>query len=285
MPELPEVETIKRQLNDKVVGLTINNILINKPKLFIGSAKDVIGAKITNISRRAKMLIIDLQPQVHLRGVHGHEKHLLIHLKMSGQLIYSSKDGKYAGLSVPNKFTHITFELSDGSKLFFNDMRQFGWIKLLTSKELKNVLEKIGPEPLSTDFTLEKFRDNLFVHKKLKIKPTLMDQSMVAGIGNIYASESCFLACIDPRRRIETLSHEEIKRLFQSIKKILSLAVKYQGTSADAYVTLDGKKGDYYSRRLVYDREGEKCPNNCGGIVEKIKLAGRGTYFCPGCQH
>jgi len=282
MPELPEVETIKRQLVDKVVGLTIENVLVNKPKLFVGNPQKIIGLRVLRVMRRAKMIIIDLE----------NDQHLLIHLKMSGQLIYADKFGQYGGghpippsnIPVPNKFTHIIIEFSNGSKLYYNDIRQFGWIKILTKKKLEDELKKLGPEPLTEEFTPEKFRENLFIHNKSKIKPTLMDQSVVAGVGNIYACEACFMARIDPRRQIKSLTTQEIKSLFCAIKKVLALAIKYRGTSADAYVTLEGRKGDYYNRRLVYNREGEQCPNNCGGKITKIMLAGRGTYFCPMCQ-
>lgn len=265
MPELPEVETIKRQLIDKIVGLTIKNILINKPKLFVGDPKIIIGLKVQGVRRRAKMIVIDLE----------NDWNLLIHLKMSGQLVFGG---------VPNKFTHITFEFSNGSKLYYNDMRQFGWVKEVKSKELEQELDKFGPEPLDKDFSIEKLKTNLLKHKNLRIKPTLMDQSVIAGLGNIYAAEVCFQAGIRPDRKISTLGDEDLKKLYQAIKKILPLAIKYKGTSADSYVTLEGKKGNYESKLWVYGREGQKCPNNCGSTVKKINLGGRGTYFCPACQ-
>ncbi|MCL5795360.1 MAG: hypothetical protein M1338_03300 [Patescibacteria group bacterium] len=162
MPELPEVETIRQQLSSKVKGLRIKQILINKPKLFIGSVKDIIGEKILEIDRRAKMLVIKL----------SNDKNLLIHLKMSGQIIYSHQN-------ISNKFTHVIFSLSDGAKLFYNDMRQFGWIKIVNSRELKNETEKFGPEPLDKNFSWQTLKNNLLKREKLKIKPTLMDQSVL----------------------------------------------------------------------------------------------------------
>jgi len=291
MPELPEVETIKRQLEVRVKGLSIKNIKITKPRLFVGNPKDIIGAKITDVSRRAKMIIIDLSSR-HLGGV-PEKKYLLIHLKMTGQLIYSDKRGQFGGghpippfeTPVPNQYTHITFDLSDGSTLYYNDLRQFGWIKIMNDVELNKELEKFGPEPFDKNFTLEILKENLRSHNRLKIKPTLMDQSVVAGLGNIYAAEVCFRAGIRPDRKIETLSDKDFKNIFDAIKEVLPLAIKYKGTSADAYVTLEGKQGEYFSKLWVYGREGEPCPKGCGGKVEKFMLGGRGTYWCPACQY
>lgn len=282
MPELPEVETIKRQLAQKVKDLTITDVKITKSRLFIGNPKDIINAKIVDVKRRAKQIIIDL----------NNNMHLFIHLKMTGQLIYSDKEGQFGGghpippfeSPVPNKYTYITFDLSDGSKLYYNDLRQFGWIKIVDSEKLKAEIEKFGPEPLSADFTEEKIKENLQKHNRLKIKPTLMDQSVVAGLGNIYAAEVCFRAGIRPDRKIETLSNKDFQNIYKAIKEVLPLAIKYKGTSADAYVTLEGKKGEYFSKLWVYGRAGEPCPKGCGGKVEKFTLGGRGTYWCPKCQ-
>lgn len=296
MPELPEVETIRRQLEERVRGLKIEDVKVTKPRLFIGDPKDLIGLKVQGVRRRAKLLIIDLEPKVHLRG--GLWLHLLIHLKMTGQLIYrkgqpACRQAGFGGghpvppfeAPVPNKYTYITFDLSDGSTLYYNDLRQFGWIKIVTSDKLKKELAGFGPEPLSKDFSIEQLKSNLLKHKRLKIKPTLMDQSVVAGLGNIYAAEACFQAGLRPDRKIETLSDKDFQNLYSAIKKVLPLAIKYKGTSADAYVTLEGKKGGYASKLWVYGREGELCPKKCGGKVKKVMMAGRGTYFCSNCQH
>lgn len=268
VPELPEVETIKTQLKNKIIGLNIKDIKVFKKKLFVGDLKDILGAKIVGVRRRAKQLIIDFD----------NHQHLFIHLKMSGQIIYSFKN-------ITQKHTHIIIQLSNGLSLFYNDVRQFGWMKLLDDKNLKKELFKFGPEPLGKDFSWEILKNNLLKHKNLKIKPTLMDQSVVSGIGNIYASEICFLSKIRPERKIKDLGDQDFKNLFLAINKILRLAIKYKGTSADAYLTAEGKEGNYYKHRLVYDREGEPCPNDCDKTIKKIKLNGRGTYFCPICQH
>jgi len=304
MPELPEVETIKRQLADKVIGLTIKNVLVKNANSFKGDQSRLQGLIVQGVSRRAKMIVIELycsskartnkvnssQPINSLAS--NNNLYLLIHLKMTGQLIYADKNGQFGGghpippfgTQVPNKFTHIIFDFDDGSHLYFNDVRKFGWIKLMNDTELKNEFEKLGPEPLGNDFTLGLFKNNLLKHKNKPIKVVLMDPSVVAGIGNIYAVEACFDAKIEPDRKVSSLSDLDFENLFNSIKKILPLAIKYQGVSADNYVTLEGKMGDYYKKLWVYDREGENCPNQCGGEIIKTKLGGRGTYWCPACQ-
>lgn len=282
MPELPEVETITRQLNQKTKGLVIQNIKITNEKSFVGNPKDIIDAKIINNYRWAKNIVVDL----------SNKYHLLIHLKMTGQLIFVDKNGKFGGgypvppfnIEVPNKFTYVSFEFTDGSHLYFNDIRKFGWIKLLNSEQLDREMQNIGPDPLASYFKINEFQEKLLVHKNKMIKPVLMDQSVIAGIGNIYAAEVCFYAKIRPDRKISTLSDQDFKNIFEGIKKILPLAIKYQGVSADNYVTLEGKQGDYYKKLWVYDREGESCPNKCGGKITKIKLGGRGTYYCKKCQ-
>lgn len=300
MPELPEVETITRQLREKVVGLTIRDVEVKKERLFKGDPKDLIGVKVQDVKRRAKNIIIDLKPKVHPAGVLG--LHLSIHLKMTGQLIFvdptslklrgASKKGKFGGghpippfnTEVPNKYTYIIFSFSDGSHLYYNDLRQFGWFKIVSDEILKQEFKKFGPEPLDKKFTVEIFKTNLQKYPRKKIKSTLMEQGVVAGLGNIYAAEVCFQAGILPTRTIATLTNEDYTNLYQAIKKVLTLAIKYKGTSSDNYVTLEGKQGTYGDRLWVYGREGLPCSNGCGGKVKKIKLGGRGTCFCPKCQ-
>jgi formamidopyrimidine-DNA glycosylase len=203
---------------------------------------------------------------------------------MSGQLIYQL-------ISHPEldsgslKHTHIIYTFADGSKLFHNDLRKFGFVKLIKTSEVPEYLKKegYGPEPLENDFTLKIFKALLAKRSRKKIKPTLMDQTFIAGIGNIYADEICFYAGVRPTRIISTLGEKEIKKLFAGIKKILFEAIKYRGTSADQYLDAEGKEGKYAPRLKVYGRKGKKCLR-CGGIIQKIKLNGRGTYFCPRCQ-
>lgn len=292
MPELPEVETITRQLVSKVKGLTIRDINVANKKSFLGNPKEIIGAKISNIYRWAKNIVIDLKPKMTLPRCQ-YRVNLLIHLKMTGQLVFVDAKGRFGGGhpvppfndEVPNKYTRVSFDFSDGSHLYFNDIRKFGWIKLLTNENLEDAMKKVGPDPMASSFKLSELQQRLIKHKNKMIKPVLMDQSVIAGLGNIYAAEVCFRAGIMPTRKISTLSDKDFENLFKAIKYVLPMAIKYKGTSADAYVTLEGKKGSYYSKLWVYGREGEPCPKGCGGKVEKIQLAGRGTYFCPECQH
>lgn len=289
MPELPEVETITRQLKEKIVGLEIRDVEVKKKRLFKGNPKEIISLQVENVRRRAKMIVLDL---LHSRSGGGANLHLLIHLKMTGQLVYSTKNNQFGGghpippfnQEVPNKYTYVTFEFNDGSHLYYNDLRQFGWIKIIEDKELKQEFKDFGPEPLDRNFTAEILKTNLRKYPRKKIKPTLMEQTVVAGLGNIYAAEVCFQAGIFPTRTITTLTNKDYDNLYQAIKEVLVLAIKYKGTSADAYVTLEGKQGTYRDKLWVYGREGLSCPNKCGGKVKKIQLNRRGTYFCPKCQ-
>lgn len=282
MPELPEVETIKRQLKEKVLGHKILKIEVLKLKQFRGDQQRIIGARILDVRRRAKNIIIDLDDKLHL----------LIHLKMTGQLIFSDKNNKYGGghpiapfgLSVPNKYTHIRIYFTDKSKLYYNDVRQFGWMKVLDEIELKKEFEKFGPEPLDKEFDFNILNERIKSKNNMPIKIALMDQSVIVGLGNIYANELLFNAGIDPRRKVKTLTKKELEKIFNAINIVLKKAIKYQGTSADDYVTLEGEKGHYDEKLWIYDKKDEKCPNKCGGIIEKIKLGGRGTYFCSKCQ-
>ncbi|TSC95729.1 MAG: formamidopyrimidine-DNA glycosylase [Parcubacteria group bacterium Athens1014_10] len=270
MPELPEVETIKLELEGKIKGKKIKEIKIKLPKIINLSVKKfqsiLRGLKIEQIKRRAKLLIINLSDNWNL----------IIHLKLTGQLIYNAK---------PEKHTHLIFYFNGGNNLLFNDLRKFGWIKLLKNNDLEKLLikEKYGPEPLEKNFTLKIFKNLLFKKKNKKIKPLLMEQNFIAGLGNIYAQEICFYARVRPDRKKETLKENEIEKLFHGIKKILSAAIKRKGTSIDSYLDIYGKKGNYVPFLKVYQREGKKC-FRCGEIIKEIKLAGRGTSFCPECQ-
>ena len=294
MPELPEVETIRRQLFKEVVGKKIKSVEIKLPKLtyFNGKKSDVKnfsknlnGARVTKANRAAKILIITL----------SNDYTLLIHLKLTGQLIYRAKNGNLKrgghpwpkpGVSVPNKWTYMIIHFTDGSKLYFNDLRQFGYLKLIETKKIgeQKELKKLGPEPLDKNFTAVKFSEMLKKRAKAKIKPLLLDQNFISGIGNIYADESLFYAGILPTRPTGKLKPEEIKKLHQGIKAILQKSIAQGGTSSDTYVTLTGQKGGYEKYLKVYGREKEKC-QRCGGIIKRIKLGARSAHFCPKCQY
>jgi formamidopyrimidine-DNA glycosylase len=282
MPELPEVETVKRKLEKKIVGCQITKVDVLEEKQFLGDPKIIIDQKIKSLRRRAKILIIDIG-----------NLSLLIHLKMTGQIIYLS-DGEepvsvghplpFSANQLPNKTTRVIIDLDDGGRLFFNDLRKFGWLKLLSQKELKEELSKFGPEPLKKSFT-QKYLANKLGQTRRAIKTVLLDQSVIAGIGNIYASEALFAAEIDPRRQANSLSCQEIAKLYWAIKKILSKAIDYGGTSAadQAYVQPDASPGRYQEKLGVYQRDGQKC-YRCGGIIARFKQNGRSTFWCPGCQ-
>ena len=265
MPELPEVETLRKGLLRKIKGLTISKVDIIDYKNADRKIKKLALAKIKDVKRRAKLLIIDLS--------NGYS--LVIHVKLTGYF-YFKKKGKVKA----DKATHVIFWFKDGSALLFEDVRKFGWVKIMKTKEVDKFLSNFGPEPLSKEFTVKKFKEILKKKLKSKIKPLLMDQTFIAGIGNIYAQESCYCAGILPFRKVESLSDKEIKKLHSCIVKILKLAVKHKGTSAVDYVTVEGKKGSFEPLLKVYQRK--KDPR--GHKLTRIVLGGRGTNYCKVCQ-
>lgn len=265
-----------------IVGKKIKSVEILTPGLVKAPLesfrKAVLNSAVKNVRRRAKLLIVDLSS--------GYS--LLIHLKMSGQLIYSrgterNSTRNYAEL--PNKHTHIVYIFADGGKLYHNDLRKFGFVKLLKTEEVLKYLEKekYGPEPLEKNFTFVVFDKILKNNPKKKTKQLLMDQKIVAGIGNLYADEICFYAKVMPTRVVSDLKNSNVKNLFEGIREILEKAVARRGSSADQYVDAEGKKGTFVPLLKVYGRKGERCLR-CGGVIGKIKLGGRGTHFCPKCQ-
>lgn len=288
MPELPEVETIRRGLAETIVGLRITDVEVLNPKSFPDDAElideFVIGATVTELDRRAKVLIM------HLNRNHS----LLFHLKMTGQMVLVKSGGeRYAGghpsrsmaHALPDRSTKVIFRLSDGSTLYFNDQRIFGWIKLVPTAEVPNdsLIMRLGPEPLTDAFTLGGFEKVLARRKGSPIKAVILDQSTVSGIGNIYADEALHLAKIHPATRTGDLEPVQVKRLYEAIKTILALAVQYGGTSFSHYVDSLGGKGDYFENARVFKRQGLTCPV-CGTVIIKTRVAGRGTHLCPKCQ-
>jgi len=274
MPELPEVETIKNQLNHLVAGKKIIGVKILLPKIIkLPSGrfkKAVIGASIEKLSRRAKILTI---------GLSGGWT-MLVHLKMTGQLIY-----RPSAPTAKGKHTHVIFTFSDKSQLIFNDLRQFGYIKLVKTDELGNFFlkEGIGPEPLEKDFTLADFQALLAKKPKVRIKQFLMDPKNLAGIGNIYADEILFFAGVHPLCQARKLKDGDIKKIFKGIKDILRLAIKLKGTSSSDYLDAFGQPGKFAAKLKAYGRKGKKCVK-CKGVIEKIKVGGRSASFCPVCQ-
>jgi len=285
MPELPEVETIKRQLAVALRNKKINRLEIRLPKLIKGSVfdfkKKVIGSKIENVGRRAKLLLLNLS--------NGYS--VIIHLKMTGQLIFKKPGQEKIGghpikngsRDLPNKYTQAIFSLSGKSKLFFNDIRKFGYFRLVKTKDLASIFEKnkFGPEPFDVDLRI--FENILSARKKSKIKQVLLDQTVIAGLGNIYATEACFYAGIKPTRIVGRLSRSEKEKLLGVIQSILRNAIKKQGTSSNTYVDAYGGPGSYFPLLKVYGRKGESC-FKCKSKIKAIVMGGRGTTYCPNCQ-
>ncbi len=288
MPELPEVETVKRGLSQFLPGKKIVGVTHDWPKSFPNAEADVkkflIGAKVKEVKRRAKVLIIDLD----------NAYSLVIHLKMTGQLVFRKNDDSLrfgAGHpndsligKLPDKSTRVTFDLGD-SKLFFNDQRKFGWVRLLPTIEVPNIdfMKRVGPEPLDAKFTAEQFRERIKRRMNTSIKAALLDQSVIAGVGNIYADESLWGAKIYPGKQVKNLSTSKLNTLFEQLQYVLNLAIEKGGSTDRNYVNAEGKRGSYMDFARVFRLDGQPCPC-CGTTIQKTRVAGRGTHFCPKCQ-
>ncbi len=265
MPELPEVETIKKELEKVISGKKIIEVIVNNPWVikepkkedFIKSLKNTT---IKNILRKGKLLILELSSG----------KSLAIHLKLTGQLIYPGNVRQ----------SRVSFKFSDGKFLDFNDRRLLGELRIVDDWHSLKFIKELGPEPF--DLTEEEFK-KMLSDKKTKIKPLIMDQTFISGVGNLYAAEALFRARINPEKPACSLSDKEKGLLFKEIKDTLNEAIKYQGSSVDQYVQLSGEAGGYVKYHKVYDREGKPCLV-CKTPIKRIDLGGRGTYFCPKCQ-
>lgn len=287
MPELPEVETVRRGLIKLIVGRTVKTVSSDTVKSFPNAAADVkkylVGAKINDVRRRAKVLLIDLSTNYSL----------VIHLKMTGQMVFIGKS-KHFGAghpneslihSLPDKSTRVIFEFTDGTHLYFNDQRKFGWVRLMPTTEVPNIdfMKRVGPEPLEAGFTANEFTGRFKRRGKTSIKAALLDQSVIAGIGNIYADESLWGARIHPARLVNTLTKADFKKLFEEVRYVMNLSIEKGGSTNRNYVDAEGKKGSYMDFARVFRREGLECPR-CGTKIVKIKVAARGTHVCPYCQ-
>lgn len=287
MPELPEVETVRRGLAQLIIGKTVASAAhIESPKSFPNTPSDVtqflISSTITQVRRRAKVLLIELDS----------DYTLVIHLKMTGQLVYRGETAFGAGHpnesligKLPDRSTRAVITFSDGSTLYFNDQRKFGWVKLIPTIEVVNIdfMKKVGPEPLEADFTPKQFADRFLRRRKTNIKSALLDQTVVAGVGNIYADESLWGAKIDPHRVVGSLSAAELELLYIELRAVMNLAIEKGGSTDKNYVNAEGKRGSYMDFARVFRREGQQCPR-CGNEIVKIRWAGRGTHYCPNCQ-
>ena len=289
MPEGPEVETIRRGLELGIVGQKIAGLEVLWDGSFVVPEDErqrwLIGATVTHVERHGKVLVLRLD----------NGRALLFHLKMTGQVVLEKADGeRFAGghpsesmaSGLPDRSTRVVFEFETGDRMYFNDQRKFGWIKLVAAAEVMRdaLVARLGPEALSDGFNVTYLAEQLQRHAKAPVKAVILDQSTVAGIGNIYADESLHLARIHPARLAGSLTPGEVKRLHAAIREIMALGIEHGGTSFAHYVNSLGGKGDYLEHARVFRRQGQPCPVHPETLVQKIRVAGRGTHICPKCQ-
>lgn len=316
MPELPEVETVKRGLDRLIVGRAILKINHDTPKSFPNPKSEVdgfaLGAEVVSVRRRAKVLLVDLSS--------GYT--FVIHLKMTGQLVFVAQKqtgdlrpkteenhraipsrrsqildlpsdrwgGGHPNDSLvgvlPDKSTRVTFEFTDGSKLFFNDQRKFGWVKLLPTISVPEIdfMKRVGPEPLEDSFTAEHFISRIRRRSGTTVKAAILDQTVLAGVGNIYADEALWAARLHPASRVRDVSDIELGTLLTAIKDVMTLSIEHGGSTDKNYVDVEGNRGSYLQFANVFRREGQPCPRHPDVTIEKIRVAGRGTHICPVCQ-
>jgi len=288
MPELPEVETLKLGLQKYVVGKEIVGVNVIDKKLLTGDPKDIIGATVNDVKRYAKGIVLEL----------SNGTAVAYHIKLTGQLIYRDEQTKDLEVlkptpsKVPNNFTRVDILLSQNSHLYFQEVRGFAWMKIVKLSEVKDLpfFKTLGPEPIpspgsGTKLLTEDLFQGIVKSSNLPIKVLLMEQKKIGGIGNIYANDGLFDAKIDPRRKAKSLNSEETSRLYHSMLKVLEKGMKYRGSSELNFVDVLGQKGEYQNHFLIYGRKNKPCRREDGGIVEKVYLGGRGTFFCSSCQH
>ena len=318
MPELPEVETVRRGLAELLPGRVVaRTAVFDSPKSFPNAPADVeqflYGARVTAVRRRAKVLMIDLDTHYSL----------VVHLKMTGQLVFrqSSRHGvrvspkksrgprkvthnfsadtareidDFAGGhpndsligELPDRSTRVQIDFVDGSRLFFNDQRKFGWVKLLPTDEVKNLpfMQKVGPEPLDETTRAEDFVQRIRRRQNSMVKPAFLDQAVIAGVGNIYADEALWAARLHPQMRVKNISDQQLNTLFNELRQILQLSIDQGGSTDKNYVDAEGRKGNYLTFAHVFRREGQACHRHPDQEIIKLKVGGRGTHVCPVCQ-
>ncbi|HET8669408.1 MAG TPA: bifunctional DNA-formamidopyrimidine glycosylase/DNA-(apurinic or apyrimidinic site) lyase, partial [Candidatus Saccharimonadales bacterium] len=282
-----EVETVRIGLSRFLPGKRVAQVEHDWPRGFPNTPSDVqaflIGARIVQVRRRAKVLLIDLDTAYTL----------VIHLKMTGQLVYQSRQERFgaghpsASLvgELPDRSTRVVFTFPDRDKLFFNDQRKFGWVRLLPTVEVEDLdfFRKVGPEPLAADFAADDFVERLLRRPRSNIKAVLLDQTVVAGIGNIYADESLWGAKIHPETKVHDISRAKLVTLHKVLVGVLRTSIEKGGSTDRNYVNAEGKRGSYLAFANVFRREGKPCPR-CGTAIVKLRVAGRGTHVCPHCQ-
>ncbi len=271
MPELPEVQTVVDSLQEQIPGKQVAEVEVRNEKLLanVGPeelAEVVVDRKIESVTRRGKYIIIAFD----------NDYYLVAHLRMTGRFVYTEEEAD------GDKYDYILFYFTDDSRLSLGSKRKFTRAYLVEDLEEAGSLTELGPEPLSEEFTREKFAEMLSTRRG-KIKPLLLNQKFLAGLGNIYVDESLYLAGVHPERTADTLTDEEINRLQQAIRQVLKEGIKHRGTTKWDYVDASGKAGSYQHYLRVYDREGKPCPE-CKTELERIKVGGRSSYFCPVCQ-
>ena len=318
MPELPEVETVRRGLAELLPGRVVaRTVVFDSPKSFPNAPADVeqflYDARVTAVRRRAKVLMIDL----------GTQYSLVIHLKMTGQWVFRQSSRYSARVSpkksrgprkvaqdfsadtareiddfagghpndsligeLPDRSTRVQIDFVDGSRLFFNDQRKFGWVKLLPTDEVKNLpfMQKVGPEPLDPNTRAEDFIQRIRRRQNSMIKPAFLDQAVIAGVGNIYADEALWAAQIHPQTRVKNISDQQLNTLFTELRRVLQLSIDQGGSTDKNYVDAEGRKGNYLTFAHVFRREGQACHRHPDQEVIKLKVGGRGTHVCPVCQ-
>ena len=318
MPELPEVETVRRGLAELLPGRVVaRTVVFDSPKSFPNAPADVeqflYGARVTAVRRRAKVLMIDLDTCYSL----------VVHLKMTGQLVFRQSSrystrvfpkksrgprkvaqdfsadtareiDDFAGGhpndsligELPDRSTRVQIDFVDRSRLFFNDQRKFGWVKLLPTDEVKNLpfMQKVGPEPLDPQTRAEDFIQQIRRRQNSMIKPAFLDQAVIAGVGNIYADEALWAARIHPQTRVKHVADQQLNTLFTELRKILQLSIDQGGSTDKNYVDAEGRKGNYLTFAHVFRREGQACHRHPDQEIIKLKVGGRGTHICPICQ-
>ena len=288
MPELPEVEVVKRSLINKTQNLIVKAVKINdgrlRYKIDKNKVKKIIGLKLKKISRRSKYLLFFFNRNVVM----------LVHLGMTGKFFFINhkrtkyKTSFYYDLNddIDKKHDRVIFDLSNDQKLIYNDIRKFGFIKFIQRDNLnQNVhLKHLGPEPLSAKFNIEYFK-NYLIGKDRNIKNILMDQKFISGLGNIYVNEILFFSGVKPTKKIKKLKNIEILKIIKFSKKIISKAIKLGGSSIKDFSSSSGKKGSFQQHFSVYGKKGDKCiKKNCKGMIIKIFISNRSTYYCAKCQ-
>ena len=286
MPELPEVETVRRQLQSSLQGRVVKKAKVYSQKQVAGDKKfssQLKGKEFGGIERRGKLLIFSFKDQP--------DFFLLGHLKMTGQLIFLDAKGKVYGgghptrtrlIDSPHKHTRIEIEFRDGTKLFFNDMRKFGYLKRANKDEVERALDRFGPEPLTPEFSCSEFRERVQKSTRM-IKAVLLDQTKIAGLGNIYVDEALWHARIHPETRVNNITTSEYTKLCKAIEKVLYESIELGGTTFKNFRDTKGTHGNYRDELQVFARGGEPCPR-CSNSIEKTRVAGRGTHICPQCQ-